>query len=78
MPFEPNPKTSTLPLGADVHGIAPTDGGHHAAMSDEQQPTTSRRPWWIWATAAAGAALFIAALIWGPWWIENDHLYDDK
>ncbi|MFI9174853.1 pentapeptide repeat-containing protein [Streptomyces lincolnensis] len=47
-------------------------------MSDEQQPTTGRRPWWIWAAATTGAILFIAALIWGPWWIEGDHLYDNK
>jgi hypothetical protein len=44
-------------------------------MSDEQ-PATRRRPWWIWAAAAAGAILFIAALIWGPWWIEGRHLHD--
>jgi uncharacterized protein YjbI with pentapeptide repeats len=71
-------KTSTLPLGPDVNGIPPTNGGHHAAMTDEQSPTTSRRPRWVWATAAAGAALFIAALIWGPWWIEGRHLRDSK
>ncbi|MER7662817.1 pentapeptide repeat-containing protein [Streptomyces sp. NPDC096193] len=43
-------------------------------MSDEQ-PATGRRPWWIWAAAAAGAILFIAALIWGPWWMERRHLH---
>ncbi|MER5935214.1 pentapeptide repeat-containing protein [Streptomyces sp. NPDC002054] len=46
-------------------------------MSDEH-PTPKRRPWWHWALAAAGTAAFLAALIWGPWWIEGHHLRDDR
>ncbi|MFI6879858.1 pentapeptide repeat-containing protein [Streptomyces sp. NPDC050400] len=43
-------------------------------MSDEQP--AMRRPWWHWALAAAGTAVFIVLLIWGPWWIEGHHLKD--
>ncbi|MFA7764803.1 pentapeptide repeat-containing protein [Streptomyces sp. NRRL S-448] len=46
-------------------------------MSDEH-PTPKRRPRWHWALAAAGTAAFLAALIWGPWWIEGRHLRDDR
>jgi uncharacterized protein YjbI with pentapeptide repeats len=32
----------------------------------------------VWVGGALGAALFIAALIWGPWLVEGDHLRDMK
>ncbi|QDO02196.1 hypothetical protein FNV65_43790 [Streptomyces sp. S1A1-8] len=32
----------------------------------------------VWVGGTLGAALFITALIWGPWWIEGHHLKDDK
>ncbi|MGW7082661.1 hypothetical protein ACWGH2_04055 [Streptomyces sp. NPDC054871] len=46
-------------------------------MNDEQ-PTRTRPPWWDWALATVGVSLFIAALIWGPWWIEERHLRDQN
>ncbi|MFI5631894.1 pentapeptide repeat-containing protein [Streptomyces sp. NPDC051664] len=43
-------------------------------MSDER--TNKRRPWWHGAVAATGIAAFIVLLIWGPWWVEGNHLRD--
>ncbi|MFD7973027.1 pentapeptide repeat-containing protein [Streptomyces clavifer] len=43
-------------------------------MSDEQP--APRRPWWMWPAGTAGTAVFIVLLIWGPWWIEGNHLKD--
>jgi hypothetical protein len=48
-------------------------------MTTENNAAAKRRlPWWAWATSLAGAVAFIAALIWGPWWIEGNHLRDGK
>ncbi|MFJ4537649.1 pentapeptide repeat-containing protein [Streptomyces tibetensis] len=44
-------------------------------MSDEQ-PGAGSRPWWFWPAAIVGTVLFAAGLVWGPWWIERDHLRD--
>ncbi|GAA1369274.1 pentapeptide repeat-containing protein [Streptomyces beijiangensis] len=44
---------------------------------DSTAPRPKRKlPWWAWGAGAAGTALFIVALIWGPWWIEGHHLKD--
>ncbi|SFG27456.1 hypothetical protein [Streptomyces mirabilis] len=46
-------------------------------MTTENSATVKRRlPWWAWACGIVGAGAFIAALIWGPWWIEGRHLRD--
>ncbi|MFI6435009.1 pentapeptide repeat-containing protein [Streptomyces sp. NPDC050759] len=31
---------------------------------------------WVWVAGVAGAALFLAALIWGPWLLEGRHVRD--
>ncbi|MCF3130828.1 pentapeptide repeat-containing protein [Streptomyces olivochromogenes] len=46
-------------------------------MSDEH-PTNKPRPWWRWALITIGIGAFIWFLIWGPWWIEGDHLKDGQ
>ncbi|MEU8851921.1 pentapeptide repeat-containing protein [Streptomyces sp. NPDC048564] len=44
-------------------------------MSDKQVITASR-PWWFWPTAIVGTTLFLVGLVWGPWWLEGQHLRD--
>ncbi|MDG4858612.1 pentapeptide repeat-containing protein [Streptomyces sp. T-3] len=38
------------------------------------KPTSRRR--WVWLAGAAGVALFVTALIWGPWLLEGHHVRD--
>lgn len=51
-----------------------------AETSGQPQPNEERKRWyerhpaWAWTAVIAGAALFIAALIWGPWIVEGQHL----
>ncbi|MFF8629410.1 pentapeptide repeat-containing protein [Streptomyces werraensis] len=44
-------------------------------MSDSDNTKLSGK---VWIGGVLGAALFIAALIWGPWLVEGDHLRDKK
>ncbi|MFC9645621.1 hypothetical protein ACFTZF_45200 [Streptomyces mirabilis] len=45
-------------------------------MSDSDDKT--KVPIKVWVGGTLGAALFITALIWGPWWIEGHRLKDNK
>ncbi|WP_406375111.1 pentapeptide repeat-containing protein [Streptomyces sp. NBC_00647] len=48
-------------------------------MTTENDATANRGlPWWGWAAGIVGAGAFLAALIWGPWWIEGSRLRDAK
>ncbi|MGW4441044.1 pentapeptide repeat-containing protein [Streptomyces sp. NPDC004596] len=42
--------------------------------SDDKTKVSGR----VWIGGILGATLFIAALIWGPWLVEGDHLHDKQ
>jgi hypothetical protein len=50
--------------------------GQHAATSDSDDKT--KIPVKVWIGRTLGAALFLAALIWGPWLVDGHHLREKE